>query len=119
LDGFKRRGHRPTELDIIVSEGAVLLRLEPLGLFLLKPFTAQPVFNGILTPTGKRRLCTAHAKTRLVHRSKTMPLFDPLTLDRGVMHLKNELVPQYAELVYYGFWFSPERDMLQAAIDRS
>ena len=35
------------------------------------------------------------------------------------MHLKDELMPRYAELIYYGFWFSPEREMLQAAIDKS
>jgi len=58
-------------------------------------------------------------KTRLVHRSKTGPLFDHLTLDRGAMHLKDVLMPKYPELVCSGFWFSPERDMLQAAIDRS
>jgi argininosuccinate synthase len=44
---------------------------------------------------------------------------EQITLDRGAMHLKDELMPKYAELVYYGFWFAPERDMLQAAIDRS
>jgi len=44
---------------------------------------------------------------------------ESITLDRGAMHLKDELMPKYAELVYYGFWFSPEREMLQAAIDRS
>ena len=42
-----------------------------------------------------------------------------LTLDRGAAHLKDEFMPRYAELVYYGFWFSPEREMLQAAIDKS
>jgi argininosuccinate synthase len=42
---------------------------------------------------------------------------ESLTLDRGAMHLKDELMPRYAELVYNGFWFSPEREMLQAAID--
>jgi argininosuccinate synthase len=41
------------------------------------------------------------------------------TLDRGAMHLKDELMPRYAELIYNGFWFSPEREMLQAAIDKS
>jgi argininosuccinate synthase len=41
------------------------------------------------------------------------------TLDRGAMHLKDELMPRYAELIYNGFWFSPEREMLQAAIDAS
>ncbi|MFN7175755.1 MAG: argininosuccinate synthase, partial [Thermaurantiacus sp.] len=41
------------------------------------------------------------------------------TLDRGAAHLKDELMPRYAELVYNGFWFAPEREMLQAAIDHS
>ena len=44
---------------------------------------------------------------------------ESLTLDRGAMHLKDELMPRYAELIYNGFWWSPERDMLQALIDRS
>ena len=44
---------------------------------------------------------------------------EQLTLDRGAAHLKDELMPKYAKLLYEGFWFSPEREMLQAAIDRS
>ncbi|REC57740.1 argininosuccinate synthase [Rhodosalinus sediminis] len=44
---------------------------------------------------------------------------EQITLDRGAAHLKDELMPRYAELVYNGFWFSPEREMLQAAIDTS
>ena len=44
---------------------------------------------------------------------------ESVTLDRGAAHLKDELMPRYAELIYNGFWFSPEREMLQAAIDRS
>jgi argininosuccinate synthase len=44
---------------------------------------------------------------------------ESLTLDRGAMHLKDELMPRYAELIYNGFWFTPEREMLQAAIDHS
>ncbi len=44
---------------------------------------------------------------------------ESLTLDRGAAHLKDELMPRYAEIIYYGFWFSPERKMLQAAIDLS
>ena len=44
---------------------------------------------------------------------------ESLCLDRGAMHLKDELMPRYAELIYNGFWFSPEREMLQAAIDKS
>jgi argininosuccinate synthase len=44
---------------------------------------------------------------------------ESITLDRGAAHLKDELMPKYAELIYNGFWFAPEREMLQAAIDRS
>jgi argininosuccinate synthase len=44
---------------------------------------------------------------------------ESITLDRGAAHLKDELMPKYAELIYYGFWFAPEREMLQAAIDKS
>jgi argininosuccinate synthase len=44
---------------------------------------------------------------------------ESITLDGGAMHLKDELMPRYAKLIYNGFWFSPEREMLQALIDRS
>jgi argininosuccinate synthase len=44
---------------------------------------------------------------------------ESLTLDRGAAHLKDELMPRYAELIYNGLWFSPEREMLQALIDKS
>ena len=44
---------------------------------------------------------------------------EQITLDRGAGHLKDELMPRYAELIYNGFWFSPEREMLQALIDKS
>ncbi|MFN7108957.1 MAG: argininosuccinate synthase [Brevundimonas sp.] len=44
---------------------------------------------------------------------------ESITLDGGAMHLKDQLMPKYAELIYNGFWFSPEREMLQAAIDLS
>ncbi|MDB5700189.1 MAG: argininosuccinate synthase [Sphingomonadales bacterium] len=50
----------------------------------------------------------------LAHRG-----IEQLTLDRGAAHLKDELAPRYAELLYNGMWFSPEREMLQAAIDHS
>ena len=50
----------------------------------------------------------------LAHRG-----IEQITLDRGAAHLKDELAPRYAELIYNGFWFSPEREMLQAAIDKS
>jgi argininosuccinate synthase len=44
---------------------------------------------------------------------------ESLCLDRGAMHLKDEVMPRYAELIYNGFWFAPEREMLQALIDKS
>ena len=44
---------------------------------------------------------------------------ESITLDRGAAHLKDEIMPRYAELIYNGFWFAPERDMLQALIDKS
>jgi argininosuccinate synthase len=44
---------------------------------------------------------------------------ESITLDREAMHLKDALMPRYAELIYYGFWFAPEREMLQALIDKS
>ena len=44
---------------------------------------------------------------------------ESITLDRGAMHLKEELMPRYAELVYFSYWFSPEREMLQSLIDKS
>ncbi len=50
----------------------------------------------------------------LAHRG-----IEALTLDRGAAHLKDELAPSYAELIYNGFWFSPEREMLQALVDHS
>jgi argininosuccinate synthase len=50
----------------------------------------------------------------VAHRS-----IESITLDRGAAHLKDQIMPQYAELIYNGFWFSPEREMLQALIDKS
>ncbi|MBI4184399.1 MAG: argininosuccinate synthase [Proteobacteria bacterium] len=54
--------------------------------------------------------------TILAHARRAV---ESLTLDRGAAHLKDELMPRYAELIYNGFWFSPERRMIQAAIDES
>ena len=50
----------------------------------------------------------------LAHRA-----IESLTLDRGAAHLKDELMPRYAELIYNGYWFAPERELLQALIDKS
>ena len=44
---------------------------------------------------------------------------ESITLDKSSAHLKDELMPKYAELIYNGFWFSPEREMLQSLIDKS
>jgi argininosuccinate synthase len=63
--------------------------------------------RGIYETPGGTILYTAHRA------------IESITVDRGAMHLKDELMPKYAELVYYGFWFSPEREMLQVAIDKS
>jgi argininosuccinate synthase len=63
--------------------------------------------RGIYETPGGTILHTAHRA------------MESITLDRGASHLKDELMPRYAELVYYGFWFSPEREMLQALIDKS
>jgi argininosuccinate synthase len=63
--------------------------------------------RGVYETPGGAILLTAHRA------------METLTLDRGAAHLKDELMPRYAELIYNGFWFSPEREMLQAAIDKS
>jgi len=54
--------------------------------------------------------------TILLHAHRQM---ESLTMDREVMHLRDSLIPKYAELVYYGFWFAPEREALQALVDES
>ena len=54
--------------------------------------------------------------TILFHARRAM---ESLTLDKGAMHTKDELMPKYAEMVYNGFWFAPEREMMQVAIDRA
>ena len=63
--------------------------------------------RGVYETPGGTILLAAHRAIELI------------TLDRGAAHLKDELMPRYAELIYNGFWFSPEREMLQALIDKS
>lgn len=53
----------------------------------------------------------------ILHRAREA--VEQLTMDREVMHLRNSLIPQYAKLVYNGFWFAPEREMLQTAMDEA
>ena len=50
---------------------------------------------------------------------KARRAMESITLDRGAMHQKDEMMPRYAEAIYNGFWFSPEREMMQAAIDKA
>ncbi|MEM1198265.1 MAG: argininosuccinate synthase [Pseudomonadota bacterium] len=63
--------------------------------------------RGVYETPGGTILLTAHRA------------MESITLDRGAAHLKDDLMPRYAELIYNGFWFAPEREMLQAAIDKS
>ncbi len=63
--------------------------------------------RGVYETPGGTILLTAHRA------------MESITLDRGAAHLKDEIMPRYAELIYNGFWFSPEREMLQALIDKS
>src|ERR1700739_1520525 len=63
--------------------------------------------RGVYEPPGGTILLGAHRG------------IESITLDRGAAHLKDEIMPRFSELIYNGFWFSPEREMLQALIDRS
>jgi argininosuccinate synthase len=63
--------------------------------------------RGVYETPGGTILLTAHRA------------IESITLDRGAAHLKDEIMPRYAELIYNGFWFAPEREMLQALIDKS
>ena len=53
----------------------------------------------------------------ILHAARTA--LESIVLDREALHLRNQLMPKYAELVYYGFWFAPEREMIQAAVDKA
>jgi len=97
-----------------LSPAALLTRLNELGgangigrLDLVENRFIGMKSRGIYETPGGTILLTAHRA------------MESITLDRGAAHLKDELMPRYAELIYNGFWFSPEREMLQALIDRS
>jgi argininosuccinate synthase len=97
-----------------LSPAALLTRLNELGgkhgvgrLDLVENRFVGMKSRGIYETPGGTILLAAHRG------------IEQITLDRGAGHLKDELMPRYAELIYNGFWFSPEREMLQAAIDRS
>ena len=97
-----------------LSPAALLTRLNELGkangigrVDLVENRFVGMKSRGVYETPGGTILLTAHRA------------IESLTLDRGSAHLKDELMPRYAELIYNGFWFSPEREMLQAAIDKS
>ncbi|MGH6957802.1 MAG: argininosuccinate synthase, partial [Caulobacteraceae bacterium] len=118
---------RPTEIAIDFERGdpvaidgeplspaALLARLNELGhdngvgrLDLVESRFVGMKSRGVYETPGGTILLAAHRA------------IESITLDRGAIHLKDELMPRYAELIYNGFWFSPEREMLQAAIDQS
>ncbi len=97
-----------------LSPAAILTRLNELGgrhgvgrLDLVEGRFVGMKSRGIYETPGGTLLLEAHRG------------IEQITLDRGAAHLKDELMPRYAELIYNGFWFSPEREMLQALIDKS
>ena len=97
-----------------LSPAAVLTRLNQLGgahgigrVDLVENRFVGMKSRGIYETPGGTVLAAAHRG------------IESITLDRGAAHLKDELMPRYAELIYNGFWFSPEREMIQAAVDDS
>jgi argininosuccinate synthase len=97
-----------------LSPAALLTRLNTLGgangigrLDLVENRFVGMKSRGVYETPGGTVLLAAHRA------------MESITLDRGAAHLKDELMPRYAELIYNGFWFSPEREMLQALIDKS
>jgi argininosuccinate synthase len=111
--GFERGD--PVSIDReTLSPAAVLTRLNELGrdngigrLDLVENRFVGMKSRGVYETPGGTILLAAHRG------------IESITLDRGAMHLKDEIMPRYAQLIYNGFWFSPEREMLQALIDKS
>ena len=118
---------RPTEIEIDFEAGDPVAvdgeRLSPAAL--LERLNALGGANGI----GRADIVESRyvgMKSRGVYETPGGTVLlaarravESVALDRGALHLKDELMPRYAELVYNGYWFSPEREMLQAAIDAS
>ncbi len=97
-----------------LSPAAILTRLNELGkangigrLDLVENRFVGMKSRGVYETPGGTILLAAHRA------------IESITLDRGAAHLKDEIMPRYAELIYNGFWFAPEREMLQALIDKS
>jgi argininosuccinate synthase len=111
--GFER-GDAVSVDGEILSPASLLARLNEIGgahgvgrLDLLENRFIGMKSRGIYETPGGTVLHAAHRG------------MESITLERGAAHLKDELMPRYAELIYNGFWFAPEREMLQAAIDQS
>jgi len=108
-------GGDPVAIDgETLSPAALLTRLNQLGhdngvgrLDLVENRFVGMKSRGVYETPGGTILLAAHRG------------MESITLDRGAMHLKDDLMPRYAGLIYNGFWFSPEREMLQALIDKS
>ena len=99
---------------VVMSPATILTELNTLGgkhgvgrLDLVEGRFVGMKSRGIYETPGGTLLLEAHRA------------IESITLDRGAAHLKDELMPKYAELIYNGFWFRPEREMLQAMIDKS
>lgn len=108
------RGDATAINGVPLSPAELLTRLNELGgangigrLDLVENRFVGMKSRGLYETPGGTILLTAHRA------------IESLTLDRGAMHLKDEFMPRYAELIYNGFWFSPEREMLQSLIDTS
>ena len=97
-----------------LSPAALLTRLNELGG--ANGIGRLDLVEGRFVGMKSRGIYETPGGTILYHAHRAI---ESITLDRGAMHLKDELMPRYAELIYNGFWFSPEREMLQAAIDTS
>ncbi len=118
---------KPTEITISFKKGdAVALNGKPLS-----PATMLATLNDLARDNGIGRIDLVEnrfvgMKSRGVYETPGGTILlsahraiESITLDRGAAHLKDDLMPRYAELIYNGFWFSPEREMLQAMIDKS
>ncbi len=99
---------------VMLSPASLLTKLNELGarngigrLDLVENRFVGMKSRGVYETPGGTVLLTAHRG------------IESITLDRGAAHLKDEIMPRYAEVIYNGFWFSPEREMLQALIDNS
>jgi argininosuccinate synthase len=111
--GFER-GDAVSVDGVAMSPATLLTKLNELGgsngigrLDLLENRFVGMKSRGIYETPGGTILLMAHRG------------IEQITMDKGAAHLKDELMPRYAELIYNGYWFSPEREMLQAAIDHS